>query len=104
MAIRLALVANKHNLGSWCNLCRHLNTRDKSMAHDIPIIATPVQFPAKLEGLFRPKRYKVMHGGRGGGKSWAVARALLLLALDKPMRVLCAREVQKSIKESVHQL
>lgn len=64
----------------------------------------PVQFPEKMAGLFAPKRYKVMWGGRGGGKSWAVARALLLLALDRPMRVLCAREVQKSIKESVHQL
>ena len=35
------------------------------------------EFPAKLRPLFQPRRYKVMHGGRGGGKSWAVARALL---------------------------
>lgn len=62
------------------------------------------EFPAKLRPLFRPKRYKVMHGGRGGGKSWAVARALLLKAADEPMRVLCAREIQKSMKESVHRL
>jgi phage terminase large subunit len=62
------------------------------------------QFPAKLRPLFRPKRYKVMHGGRGGGKSWAVARALLLMASDRPLRVLCGREIQKSMKESVHRL
>lgn len=61
-------------------------------------------FPAKLRPLFRPKRYKVMHGGRGGGKSWAVARALLILGMDRPLRILCAREVQKSMRDSVHRL
>jgi phage terminase large subunit len=55
-------------------------------------------------GLFEPYRYKVMHGGRGSGKSWTVARALLTLAASKPLRVLCTREVQKSIKDSVHRL
>lgn len=62
------------------------------------------EFPAKLRPLFEPRRYKVMHGGRGGGKSWAVARALLLMAADRPLRILCAREVQKSMKDSVHRL
>ena len=60
--------------------------------------------PAKLRPLFEPMRYKVTHGGRGGGKSWAIARALLLLAAQKPLRILCTREVQKSIKDSVHKL
>lgn len=36
--------------------------------------------------------------------SWAAARALLIQGSEKPMRILCAREVQKSIKESVHTL
>ena len=63
-----------------------------------------VQFPDKLQGLFQPKRYKVLYGGRGGAKSWGVARALLLLAADRPLRVLCAREVQKSMRDSVHRL
>jgi len=62
------------------------------------------KFPAKLRPLFKPKRYKVLHGGRGGGKSWAVARALILMAMDKPLRILCAREVQKSMRDSVHRL
>ena len=62
------------------------------------------EFPAKLRPLFQPRRYKVMHGGRGGGKSWAVARALLLMAADRPLRILCAREVQKSMRDSVHRL
>lgn len=45
-----------------------------------------------------------MHGGRGGAKSWAAARALLIQGGQAPLRILCAREVQKSIKESVHTL
>lgn len=63
-----------------------------------------VKFPAKLAPLFEPHRYKVIHGGRGSGKSWGVARALLLMAARQPIRWLCAREVQKSIKDSVHRL
>ena len=63
-----------------------------------------LQLPEKLEPLFRPRRYKVMHGGRGGGKSWSVAGVLLTLAADRPLRILCAREVQKSMRDSVHRL
>lgn len=61
-------------------------------------------FPEKLQPIFEPHRYKVLHGGRGGAKSWNVARALLIMAFQRPLRVLCAREFQNSIKESVHQL
>lgn len=62
------------------------------------------QFPSKLKPLFQSARYKVFHGGRGSGKSWGVARALLILARQKRLRILCTREVQKSIKDSVHAL
>jgi len=65
---------------------------------------TLAKFPSKLDFLFSPHRYKVAYGGRGSGKSWGFARALLLQAANKPLRVLCAREVQRSIKNSVHQL
>jgi phage terminase large subunit len=50
------------------------------------------QFPVKLQGLFRASRYKVLYGGRGGSKSWGIARALLIKGVKKPIRVLCARE------------
>lgn len=63
-----------------------------------------IEFPDKLACLFEPKRYKVLYGGRGGAKSWSIARALLLLASSKHLRILCAREFQKSIKDSVHRL
>lgn len=63
-----------------------------------------VEFPAKLECLFRPSRYKVLYGGRGGTKSWGAARALLLKGASSRIRVLCAREFQASMRDSVHSL
>lgn len=63
-----------------------------------------IQFPEKLQCLFKPSRYKFLKGGRGSGKSWGVARALLIQGAAQPHRILCTREVQKSIKQSVHQL
>lgn len=66
--------------------------------------APRIQFPEKLAGLFQPRRYKVLYGGRGGAKSWGVARALLLQGADRPLRILCAREVQRSMRDSVHRL
>jgi len=62
------------------------------------------KFPENLGFLFEPHRYKVAYGGRGSGKSWSFARALLLQGVSQKLRILCAREVQKSIKESVHKL
>lgn len=63
-----------------------------------------VDFPEKLGFLFEPSRYKVAYGGRGSAKSWSFARALLVKGKSKKHRILCAREVQKSIKDSVHKL
>lgn len=62
------------------------------------------QFPEKLECLFRPSRYKVIHGGRGKGASWGIARALLIMGADRKLRIPCCREFQKSIDDSVHAL
>jgi phage terminase large subunit len=62
------------------------------------------QFPSKLKFLFEPHRYKVARGGRGSAKSWSVARALLIQGKEKPLRIGCFREIQKSIKDSVHAL
>ena len=63
-------------------------------------------FPQKLSVLFEPEtcRYRVLYGGRGGAKSWGIARALLILGTKKAIRILCAREFQTSISQSVHKL
>lgn len=67
-------------------------------------MSVSADFPAALQCLFQPKRYKILWGGRGAGRSWGVARALLILGLQSPIRVLCVRELQNSISESVHKL
>lgn len=47
-------------------------------------------------------RYKAVYGGRGKGATWQIARILLLKAMESPIRVLCTREYQNSINESVY--
>jgi phage terminase large subunit len=63
-----------------------------------------VRLPDGYEYLFEPHRYKVAHGGRGSTKSWSFARALIIKAYHYKLRILCARELQTSIGESVHKL
>lgn len=71
---------------------------------DVQQAIAQAEFPQKLSILFDPARYKVLYGGRGGAKSWGVARALLIIGARKATRILCAREFQTSIKDSVHKL
>lgn len=66
---------------------------------------TDAKFPAKLVDLLDPPaRYKVAHSGRGAAKSWSFARMLLIKGAERPLRILCARETQRSIADSVHHL
>ena len=58
----------------------------------------------KLEPIREPRRYKVLWGGRGGGKSWTIAKVLLQKGREQKLRILCTREIQKTIKDSVHKL
>lgn len=67
-------------------------------------ISKDIRFPKALQFLFKPARYKVARGGRGSGKSWGYARAIILRCVNQQTRVLCTREIQKSIQQSVHQL
>lgn len=69
------------------------------------VVKGPIaEFPERLRFLFQPARYKVAYGGRGGTKSWGFARALLIMAAERPLRILCARETMQSIADSVHTL
>lgn len=68
-----------------------------------------IRLPAKLAPLAgiwdRPEiRHGVVYGGRGSAKSHTVATILLLRGMIEQRRVLCFREIQKSIRDSVHRL
>lgn len=66
-----------------------------------------IDLPRKHRDALYPepwRRYRVLYGGRDSAKSWSIARAILGRGLARPERVLCTREIQKSIAESVHQL
>ncbi len=67
-------------------------------------MAISADFPEKAGFLFEPAPYKVMYGGRGGSKTWDYCRALLILGSRKKLFILCAREIQRSIAESVHRV
>lgn len=63
----------------------------------------------KIAEKFRPLltehyRNKLYYGGRAGGKSYAFADSLLLIARSKKVFIACVREVQESIKDSVYKL
>lgn len=63
-----------------------------------------VEVPEAFVELYEPSRYKIFYGGRGAGKSWQFGRAAVVLAYARKIRVLCVREIQKSISDSVHKL
>lgn len=63
-----------------------------------------VEVPRKLKPLLANKRYKGAKGGRGGAKSHFFAEQVILRAYMRPTRIVCIREVQNSIKDSVKQL
>ncbi len=64
----------------------------------------------KLEEVFiGPARYRGAYGGRGSTKSWgfarkAIQRMVMAQLAGKSLRVLCGRELQNSLKDSVFQL
>ena len=64
----------------------------------------PIEIAEAFKPLSQKYRYKVFFGGRGSSKSWAFAQALLLKGCQEKHFILCTRELQKSIQESVHRL
>jgi phage terminase large subunit len=65
-----------------------------------------VQLPPKLVPMFAPPRgavqYRAPYGGRGSGKSFNIAKMAAVFGYAEPLRILCTREFQASIKESFH--
>ncbi len=65
---------------------------------------TEIIIPSAFKFLRTPSRYKTLFGGRGGGKSVSAQATLLVMGMERPIRIVCGREIQKSIKDSVHTL
>jgi phage terminase large subunit len=64
-----------------------------------------INFLEDFKDLFDESwRYIIYYGGRYSGKSYHVALALLLRGRIKRLRILCTREIQNTIKDSVHKL
>ena len=66
----------------------------------------PLELPEKhARVLLTPGyKYRVLHGGRYGSKDWSSAQVIIERAVREPIRVVCTREIQKSIRDSIHQL
>lgn len=63
------------------------------------------RIPEKILPIItNPRRYNILHGGRGSAKSHSVAEIFLQEACRERHRYLCTRELQNSIKDSVHRL
>ena len=64
-----------------------------------------IEIPKQFKELFNPKwRNICYYGGRSAGKSYSVALALLARSMEKKIRIICVRETQRSIADSVHSL
>lgn len=64
-----------------------------------------IKFPEKLTPLWAVQaRYYILKGGRAGGKSVGIADYCIGNTVSDEKRVMCARETQNSMTESVHYL
>jgi len=65
-----------------------------------------VQLPPKLLPVFTPPRgdlrFRGAYGGRGSAKSFSFAKMAAIWGYAEPLRILCTRDIQDSIKESFH--
>lgn len=68
------------------------------------VLSDVMQIPAKMAPWLEPRRHKIARGGRGGGKSRTVGAILVRRGARETLRVLCGRQIQKSIEESVYLL
>jgi phage terminase large subunit len=67
-------------------------------------VETPIAFRSLFDPPLGSVRYRIFYGGRGSAKSWQIARALLVHGMRRPLRILCAREYQSSMRQSVYRV
>lgn len=68
--------------------------------------AARIELPPKLLPVFAPPRgavrYRCAYGGRGSAKSFSFAIMAAVWGYAEPLRILATRELQVSIRESMH--
>lgn len=67
----------------------------------VATIETNISLAEWAQSLYIPSRYKVAHGGRGGAKTFSFAAVLVMRGSKKKLKVMCCREFQNSMDESV---
>lgn len=70
----------------------------------LPPRQVQLQVPAAFQGLFLPYRHKGFFGGRGSAKSHSFAGSIVSIAHGQPKRVVCGRQYQNAIRDSVKEL
>jgi PBSX family phage terminase large subunit len=68
------------------------------------VLRPRMDIPDKLLPILQPRRFKIVYGGRGSAKSHTVAQVLLMLGTQRRLRILCVREVQKTLADSSMQV
>lgn len=67
-------------------------------------LETPAAFAELYTVPLGSVRWRAWYGGRGSAKSWQFARALLIHGMNRRLRILCAREYQASMRQSVYRV
>lgn len=92
-------------------ICKHTRTKEKLKKYisaikeyeiEVKTQILRVIVPYKMFPIFQDKRFKFCWGGRWGSKTHSIGKALLYLADQKKCRILCTREIQNTLAESVH--
>jgi phage terminase large subunit len=75
---------------------------ERLLQPELPVWTQWLDVPSDDHG--EPVRHRVAYGGRGASKTRSFATKLLLRGLERVERVLCTREFQRSIRDSVHRV
>jgi phage terminase large subunit len=85
-------------------LCRSTSIQSQSEIKQDEELIVNIKIPTAYRFLDKPSRFKVIASGRGAAGSHSICRTLIKRSLLKKERILCTREIQRSIKDSVHKL
>jgi phage terminase large subunit len=63
-----------------------------------------LEIPKPFYEFLKPAPFKISYGGRGGAKSYTIAKLLVVKGYEEKKKILCAREYQSTLKESAKAL